>query len=284
MFVFLLKEVSTMHEFKVDSSKCTKCGICVKACPVSIIEFGESSYPEMNPKSSPYCVECGHCVLFCPTCANSISFLKGDSLVKVSDLALPSEEAALNLLKTRRSIRRFKQEALPDDVIGEIFDTVKMAPTACNDQPVRWIVSADPEKTKEITNLILCWMRGEIFKDPMSPLSLVGASMIAKAKEGEDGLLRGAPHAALAVVPKSHRWPEDGAIALTYLELAAHSLGVGACWGGFLTMAVRASEDLRKYLGISEKEHICGAQMFGWPVFKPVRQFPQRREINITRL
>ena len=273
-----------MNTIKVDSLKCSKCGICIKVCPAAIIEFGDSSYPEINPKRAPYCVECGHCVLFCPESANSISFMKDDDLVPVSGLELPSAEAGLNLLKTRRSIRRFKQEALPCDVVDKIFDTVKMAPTACNDQPVRWIFSADPEKTKEITNLILCWMRGEIFKDPMSPLALVGASMIAKARDGEDGLLRGAPHAALAVVPKSHRWPEDGSIALTYLELAAHSLGVGACWGGFLTMAVRGSEDLRKYLGIGDGEHLCGAQMIGWPVLKPVRQFAPRKELSVTKL
>ena len=51
----------------------------------------------------------------------------------------------------------------------------------------------DPEKTKEITNLILCWLREEIFKDPTSQIAIIGASMIAKAKAGEDGLLRGAP-------------------------------------------------------------------------------------------
>ena len=127
-------------------------------------------------------------------------------------------------------------------------------------------------------------MREEIFKDPTSQLALLGAHMIAKAKEGTDGLLRGAPNAAIAVVPKSHRWPEDGTIALTYLELAAHSMGVGACWGGFLTMAVRNFAGLREFLEIAEDEHVCGAQMLGYPEIKPTRQFPPREDVNITWL
>jgi nitroreductase len=139
----------------------------------------------------------------------------------------------------------------------------------------------DPEKTKEITNLILCWLREEIFKDPTSQIAIIGASMIAKAKAGEDGLLRGAPHAVIAVVPKDHMWPEDASIALTYLELAAHAIGVGACWGGFLTSAVRNFKGLREYLGIGEDEHVCGAQMIGYPAIKPTRQFPPRREPDI---
>ena len=64
--------------------------------------------------------------------------------------------------------------------------------------------------------------------------------MIAKAKEGDDRLLRGAPHVAIAVTPAEYGWPEDGAIALTYLELAAHAMGIGCCWGGYLTTAIRS--------------------------------------------
>ena len=268
----------------VDPLKCTKCGICISVCPCGIIGFGETALPEIDARKAGSCVGCGHCTLFCPSSADSLSSLNPAELICASELEMPSESAAQNFLKTRRSVRRYKQEPLSKEVLTRIFDTVKMAPTACNDQPVRWIVSRDAQKTKQIVNLIICWMREEIFKDPTSQLALLGAHMIAKAKEGTDGLLRGAPNAAIAVVPKSHRWPEDGTIALTYLELAAHSMGVGACWGGFLTMAVRNFAGLREFLEIAEDEHVCGAQMLGYPEIKPTRQFPPREDVNITWL
>ncbi len=266
----------------VDPLKCTKCGTCINICPVGIVKFGDSGLPEIDIRTSARCIKCGHCVIFCPESANSLSFLNKEEMVSVSDLAMPSSTEALNFIKTRRSIRQFKSEPLMQDVFDKIFDAVKNAPTASNSQPVRWIVSSEPEKTKEITNLILCWMREEIFKDPMSQTAIIGAAMIAKAKEGEDALLRGAPHAVIAVVHKDYMWPEDASIALTYLELAAHALGVGACWGGFLTAAVRNFKGLREYLGIGEDEHVCGAQMIGYPLIKPVRQFPPRKKQNIT--
>ncbi len=83
-------------------------------------------------------------------------------------------------------------------------------------------------------------------------------------------------------VPKDHMWPEDASIALTYFELAAHALGVGACWGGFLTAAIRNFEGLRDYLGIGCDEHVCGAQMFGYPLLRPARQYPTRKPLDIS--
>lgn len=271
-----------MPSMIVDPVKCTRCGICIKACPAGIVKFGEAGLPEMDPKASAHCIECGHCALFCPESANCLSFMGNEEMLAVSGLKMPSAEEAINFIKTRRSIRSFRKEPLSQEVFDQIFDAVKLAPTASNQQPVRWVVSVEPEKTKEITNLILCWMREEIFKDPTSRISLIGAAMIAKAKAGEDGLLRGAPHVVVALVPKGYMWSEDGSIALTYLELAAHALEVGACWGGFLTAAIRKFGGLREYLGISSEEHVCGAQMLGYPLIRPVRQFPPRKPLNIS--
>ncbi len=270
-----------MNELRIDREKCTKCGTCLRICPAGIIKFGDDGFPEMSEKHSGRCIQCAQCVLFCPAYADTLSFMDQGKIVRSEDIVMPTAEQAENLLKTRRSIRKFKDERIPRELFARIFETVRQAPTAVNYQPVRWVVSDEPEKTKEITNLILCWFREEIFKNPTDPGSLLGAAMIAKAKAGEDALLRGAPHVAVAVVPKEHRWPEDGAIALTYLELAAHGLGIGCCWGGYLTMAIRSFAPLREYLGIGEDEHVCGAQMMGWPQLRPLRQYPPRREANI---
>lgn len=270
-----------MNELRVDREKCTKCGTCLRICPAGIIKFGDDGFPEMSEKHSGRCIQCAQCVLFCSAYADTLSFMDHGKIVRSEDIVMPTAEQAENLLKTRRSIRKFKDERIPRELFARIFETVRQAPTAVNYQPVRWVVSDDPEKTKEITNLILCWFREEIFKNPTDPGALLGAAMIAKAKAGEDALLRGAPHVAVAVVPKEHRWPEDGAIALTYLELAAHGLGIGCCWGGYLTIAIRSFAPLREYLGIGDDEHICGAQMMGWPQLRPLRQYPPRREANI---
>ena len=138
----------------VDPSKCTKCGVCLKACPSGIVSFGETGLPEMDIRLASSCIECGHCAVFCPESANSLTFLSAKNMVAADTLEMPSECAALNLIKTRRSIRRFKKDVVPESAVSEIFEAVRMAPTASNSQPVRWIVSHDLSLTKEIVNLI----------------------------------------------------------------------------------------------------------------------------------
>ena len=271
-----------MNELRVDIKKCTKCGTCVRACVAGIVEFGEDGYPQMAPQRAARCIECGQCVLFCAVSADTLSCMDGMKLLPAKDIAMPSEEQALNLLKTRRSIRQYLERPLAHADFEKIFDAVSMAPTAVNKQPVRWAVTEDPEKTHELLGLMFEWLRSEIFRNPTSPVSLIGAAVLSKAKEGEDMVLRGAPHVAVAVVPKEHKWPEDGSIALTYLELAAHGMGIGCCWAGYLTMALRSSEKMRAFLGIGEDEHICGGQMIGFPAIRPSRQYPFRREVKIN--
>lgn len=273
-----------MVSFKVNEEKCVKCGLCAKVCPSWLISFDGAGFPQMTSAMAPKCIECGHCVLSCPVFANTLSFIKDDEIQDASELLLPSTDEAINFLKTRRSIRLFNNELISKKTFFEIFETVNQAPTASNKQPVRWIISDDPTKTKEIVSLILSWMSGILEKAPQSPLGLLATVMLEKANQGEDGLLRGAPHVAIAVVPSDYKWPEDGVIALTYLELAAHAEGIGACWGGFLTMAIRNFEKLRQFLGINDEEHICGAQMLGYPEYQVARQFAPRRNIKISWL
>lgn len=273
-----------MSLLSVDESKCTKCGICAKVCLYGIIEPGDFGFPQIDEKKEGRCIECGHCVLFCPASANELSFMKADGLTAAADIEMPSQNAALNLIKTRRSIRNFKKEVLPRDTFDRIFNAVSQAPTAVNLQPVRWVVTETPEKTAEAANLALCWFREIISSDPISPLAVLGAALIARAKAGEDAILRGAPHLAVAVVPKGHKRPEDGVIALTYLELAAHALGVGCCWGGYFMNAARNFAPLREFMGIKEDEFICGAQMMGLPALLPSRQYPARRRADISWL
>lgn len=273
-----------MSFFSVDDLKCTRCGTCAGLCPVEIISFGEDGLPQVNQARAAACIKCGQCVIFCPTRADSLAFQNPDELVHVSELPLPETDQALNLLKTRRSVRRFKPEAVTEKDFMTIFDTVRMAPTASNSQRVRWIVSQYPGKTKQILGHAHNWVREVIFNEPTSRWGILGARILAKAQDGTDIILRGAPNVIIAVTPKEHGWSEDGVIALTYVELAAHAMGLGCCWGGIFTMAVRGYPPLREFLGIREDETICGAQMIGYPAVVPTRLFPPRKIPSISWL
>lgn len=271
-----------MSFFNVEDSMCTRCGTCVGLCPVGIISFGGSGLPEAAQARAAACIKCCQCAIYCPTRACNLAFQNDEDMIRVSDLVMPKAEAALNMIKTRRSVRRFKPGAVSETDFMRLFDTVKMAPTAVNSQLVRWIVLQKPEKTGEVRSLIHNWFREVIFNEPTGRMGLVGARALELAQEGRDIILHGAPNLIIAVTPKAYDWCEDGVIALTYVELAAHAMGLGCCWGGFLTTAILEYQPLREYLGISDEEHPCGAQMIGYPELLPTRQFPLRKKPNIS--
>lgn len=271
-----------MKELLIDTGLCTKCGTCVRVCPSGVVLLGSEGYPQIDKPKSDKCIECGQCVVFCPESADTLSFMKESKLEDAAAITMPSDEQAQHFLKTRRSIRSYSKKKIQLETFLELFDTVKQAPSAVNRQPVRWIVADDPEKTKEINGYIVEWCKKAIAEHPASSFALMAQVLVGRAKAGEDVILRGVPHVAIALVPKDYAWPEDGVIALTYLDLAAHGKGIGTCWAGYLTRALREYGELRGFLGIKEDEHVCGALMMGWPAIKPVREYPFRKTPEVA--
>jgi nitroreductase len=63
-------------------------------------------------------------------------------------------ESLIELLKSRRSVRRFKPDPLPDDFIKKIIDAAKWAPSGFNMQPWEFVVVTEEKTRKQIVNLI----------------------------------------------------------------------------------------------------------------------------------
>jgi nitroreductase len=57
-------------------------------------------------------------------------------------------------------------------------------------------------------------------------------------------------------------------IALTYLELAVTSFGLGACWAGYFSAAANMGPPMKKALGLPEEHNSFGAMMVGYPKYK----------------
>jgi len=75
----------------------------------------------------------------------------------------------------------------------------------------------------------------------------------------------------------------DPVIALTYLELAALTQGLGTCWAGLLNRAMLNSENVRLAVGIPQGYPYFYPMMAGYPKFKYFR-LPERRKPKIRWL
>jgi len=115
------------------------------------------------------------------------------------------------LIRTRESIRNYDpSRPVPVEILEKILEAARLAPTACNNQPVKFlVVSSAPvlEKVKQ------CYNR-EWFKD--APHIIVASGFKDKAwNRSYDGY---------------NSVETDVAIAMTHIILAAENEGVGACW------------------------------------------------------
>lgn len=114
------------------------------------------------------------------------------------------ENGFLDLLKNRRTVRRYREEKIEEEKINQILRAGLLSPSSKNKRPVDFIVVEDKEtlnKLKESKN---------------------------KGIEG----LNTAPCAIVVIADSqlSDVWIEDSSIAATMIQLAASEQGLVSCW------------------------------------------------------
>lgn len=55
-----------------------------------------------------------------------------------------------NLVRSRRSIRRYKPDPVPDKLLNEVLEAARLAPSATNRQPWHFVVVKHPESKKSL--------------------------------------------------------------------------------------------------------------------------------------
>jgi nitroreductase len=112
------------------------------------------------------------------------------------------------LIRERYSVRSFKPEHLPQDMIDKILSAGHLAPTGCNFQPQRILVLNTDSSIEKLKNCTKCH-----FNAPTA--MLVCHNTQESWKRPYDGALSSSV---------------DASIVATHMMLAAHNVGVGVCW------------------------------------------------------
>lgn len=271
-----------MSVFTVDDAKCTRCGICVLECPPRIIEtLDPKAMPSVIPDQAERCITCGHCVAVCPFAAIGLKAMKPEDCETASKDLLPTAEQVEYLLKSRRSIRVYKEKPVPHAVLAKLIDIARYAPTGHNAQSVQWLVIEDPAEVRKLAGLVIEWMNLLVKKSPRVVEQFHFDIFVKAWERGEDRVLRGAPHLIVAHAPKDTGLAqENSAIALTYVELAAYSQGLGTCWAGYLLAAASSFPALINALALPGGHKCFGAMMVGYPKHE-FKRIPLRNEPSI---
>lgn len=267
----------------VDHEKCQKDGLCALDCPIGIITMdGPEGFPAPAADFDDLCINCGHCVAVCPHEAMSQGGITPRQCLPLDAAAGLSPEQLAQLLKGRRSIRRYKDQPLEQNTIQRLLDMARYAPSGHNVQPVKWLVISGRDKLLPLAGIVVDWMRYMIAKHPevAEPMHLDRA--VATWDAGEDRILRGAPHVVVAYGEKDNRMvPVPCALALGYLELAAYSLGLGACWAGYFNFAATVFPPMIQALDLPQGMAPHGALMLGVPKYKHQR-IPPRKPLEVV--
>jgi len=267
----------------VDESKCKQDGFCVRDCPTAIIRLKDKeSYPEMLPGGEQSCLTCGHCVAVCPHGALSHKMVPlGDCPPIQKELGI-NEAQVVQFLRSRRSIRLFKDQPVEKEKIKKLIEIARYAPTASNTQLVKWLVFNDKDTIKGFARMAADWARALLEKDPQAAKFPYIPGIVAAWDAGYDAMLRGAPAVVVASAPKEDlNGTVNLTLALSYLELAAPSMGLGTCWAGLLKGALLGWPPLQKAIGLPEDHTHYYPMMLGYPKAKYFR-LPQRKPPKIT--
>lgn len=178
-------------------------------------------------------------------------------------------------LRTRRSIRRFKTDPVPDSVLRDILHTATYAPSAHNRQPWRFIVLTDSSAKTHLSDAMAEEFQRDLEKDSLAPEEI--AKKVAKSKER----ITGAPVVVILCVDMSEmdNYPDDrrkkaeyiigiqsAANAGMQLLLAAHAEGLGSVW---ICSPMFAQETVQEALNISKMWEPQAMFLLGYPLEIP---------------
>ena len=153
----------------------------------------------------------------------------------------------LELLRTRRSIRKYSNRKIDNDTENQIKEAVLRSPSSRGLNPWEFI-----------------------FVDEKSIIKQLSLSK----KQGSDFL----EHAPIAIVVlgnenKSDVWIEDCSIASIVIQLTAHSLGLGSCWiqirNRYHSPEISSENFVQKLLGIPEYMRVLSIIGIGYPDESP---------------
>ena len=117
---------------------------------MAIIKLENDEGPKIVPGGDAFCLRCGHCVAICPHGALSHQDVPLEKCVPLHKDHAINTDQAIQFLRSRRSIRSFKDKPVEKATLKQLIEIGSYAHTASNSQLVEWTVFTDPEKIHEL--------------------------------------------------------------------------------------------------------------------------------------
>lgn len=167
----------------------------------------------------------------------------------------------INNIKTRRSIRKFKDERITKEELNIILESGTYAPSAMNQQSSLMVVVNDENIYNE-----LCLLTEKYF--PTRKPYFYGSKDII--------IVFGDSNCKCPI--------EDGSLLLQNLFLSANSLGIGSCWINYLRELLKTEEGikLQEKMNVPSNYFVVGTCILGYPDEQPLLKERKKDYIKVV--
>lgn len=279
--------------FRTEEARCTRCGLCADACPQGVVVAKAGALPKADPARVGSCLRCGHCVAVCPAGALQHEHLDPWGF---PDAPLPPAPTdVLALLRSRRSVRRYRAQEVPRERVEELLEAAQYSPTGHNARQVGCVVLLERGSIDGLRDGVAHFYRRVIarLRSPLTrPLArlIAGSSRVdellealpgmtraeERLRRGEDPLFHGASAVILFHAPAGRETSEaDCAIAADHASLLAPALGLGTCHIGYAAAALKRLPHLAATLGVPAGHRTFSVLGLGYPALVYRRLVPR---------
>lgn len=248
-----------MNVVLINEEKCIGCSLCVHDCPGGCLylENGKAHVHEGG------CIECGHCYAVCP---HGAVRMKGydcedEPVVPMTEL---DSKTLLAAMRSRRTIRQYTKQPVEKEKIKQILEAGRYSPTGGNSQSVSFTILGSKQKEAEEICVNL-FRKGQKMGSSVIPL-------LKRIEIPDTFFFKGAP----LVIIVSARSDVDAALASSYMEIMAESLGLGVLYSGFFITCTRISRKLRKVIRVQKGQKAVTCMIIGYPAVKYHRIVPRK--------
>lgn len=145
---------------------------------------------------------------------------------------------AIEALKTRRSVRKYLEKPVPKEIIEDILDTARLAPSANNIQPWEFVVVTNAELRQKIAQI---------------------------TDYGK--FIAHAPVCIIVFCKDTKYYLEDGSAATENILVAARAYGLGTCW--VAGDKKRYVDQIRELVGVPADYKLVSLVSLGYPAETP---------------
>ena len=275
-----------LHQVNLET--CTGDGICAEVCPENALEMADEKAVTVDARAD-FCIHCGQCVAVCPTESLKMPDLPMEDFERLAKRPFGYEEF-FDFLKSRRSVRVFKDKPVERDVITKILNAAATAPMGIPPHTTETVVIDQREELDFLLGALVkeyeLTVKG--FSNPLTRAMIrlsagtedygvlknhaVDVARFANEAYHRDGTDRYMYRAPVLMLFHGNRWTmsyeENAHLVCHHSMLAAVALGLGTTIIGLIPPIVNRSKPLRERYGIPKDNKVLTSLILGYPKYK----------------